>query len=124
MKVTRVDVDEWVGGHYRVWQGTEDGEAGGFDCEILELVSDRRIVFRWGFVGPERTDGPVFDSVLTVTLAEAPGGRTRLTLVHERLDALRAAMPPVAENVGTGWEMALDALAATVAVTGVGADGP
>lgn len=114
MQVTRVDVEERVGGPYRVWHRGEDGEAGGFECEILELVPDRRLVFRWGFVGPARSEGPVFDSVLTVSLADAPGGTTRLTLVHERLDGLRAAMPAVAENVGPGWEMALDALASTV----------
>jgi hypothetical protein len=51
---------------------------------------------------------------LTITLREAPGGRTALTLVHERLDALRAAMPYVADNVGLGWEMALDKLAGTI----------
>jgi hypothetical protein len=35
-------------------------------------------------------------------------------LVHERLDALHAAMPNVADNVGLGWDMALDKLAATI----------
>jgi hypothetical protein len=37
-------------------------------------------------------------------------GATDLTLVHERLDALRAAMPHVADHVGTGWGTALDKL--------------
>jgi len=32
--------------------------------------------------------------------------------VHERLDALAAAMPQVAENVGPGWDSALGKLAA------------
>jgi hypothetical protein len=34
--------------------------------------------------------------------------------VHERLDALRAAMPDVAENVGPGWGIALDQLAEAI----------
>jgi len=85
---------------YRVWQGDADGDVGGFECELLELVPDQRIVFRWGFVGPERAAGPAYDSLLTITLGEAPGGATTLTLVHERLEALLAAMPYVAENVG------------------------
>jgi uncharacterized protein YndB with AHSA1/START domain len=107
MEVTRVEVDERVGGAYRVWHG----EAGGFEAEILELVPRERLVFRWGFVGPDRLDGPVYDSLLTVTLREAPGGGTELTLVHERLEALRAALPDVADNVGAGWASALDKLA-------------
>jgi uncharacterized protein YndB with AHSA1/START domain len=114
MQVTRIEVDERVGGHYRVWQGTSDGDAGGFECQILELVPDERIVFKWGFVGPERTDGPTFDSLLTITLSEAPGNATDLTLVHERLDTLHAAMPHVAENVGPGWDLVLDRLTTTL----------
>ncbi|MBM0236502.1 SRPBCC domain-containing protein [Micromonospora sp. ATA32] len=69
------------------------GLVGGFDCELVELEPDRRIVYRWGFVGPQRTDGPTFDSLLTVTLGETPGGGTALTLVHERLDDLTRRGP-------------------------------
>ena len=113
LEVTRAEVDERVGGHLRIWQAGPDGDAGGFDSDLLELVPGERIVFRWRFVGPDRVADPAHDSLLTITLREAPGGATELTLVHERLDALRAAMPYVAENVGPGWEMALDKLAAT-----------
>jgi uncharacterized protein YndB with AHSA1/START domain len=112
LEVTRVEVDERVGGHYRIWHRGAEGDVGGFECELLELVPGRRIVFRWGFVGPERLGGPVYDSLLTITLDEAPGGATALTLVHERLDDLYAALPDVAENVGPGWEMVLGKLAA------------
>jgi uncharacterized protein YndB with AHSA1/START domain len=114
VEVTRVEVDERVGGHYRIWQGDADGEAGGFECELLELVPSERIVFRWGFVGPERLAGPAFDSLLTITLRDEQNGATALTLVHERLDDLHAAMPWVAENVGPGWEMVLGKLAAII----------
>jgi uncharacterized protein YndB with AHSA1/START domain len=115
VQVTRIEVDERVGGHYRLWQGSNDGDVGGFECEILELVPGQRIVFRWGFVGPERLRGPAFDSVLTVTFADAPDGATTLSLVHERLDELHAALPEVADNVGVGWELVLDKLTAAVA---------
>jgi uncharacterized protein YndB with AHSA1/START domain len=108
LEVTRIEVDERVGGHFRVWQGSQGHEGGGFECEILELVPDQRIAFRWGFVGPARTEGPVFDSVLTITMDETDDGTTALTLVHEQLDALHAAMPDVSANVGTGWVMVLD----------------
>lgn len=114
LEVTRVEIDERVGGHYRVWQADSGADVGGFECELLELVPDQRIVFRWGFVGPERNDGPAYDSLLTITLREAPGGATALTLVHERLEALAAAMPDVAESVGPGWELVLEKLIVTI----------
>lgn len=114
LDVTRVEIDERVGGRYRIWQADAGADVGGFECELLELVPDQRLVFRWGFVGPERTSGPTYDSLLTITLREAPGGATLLTLVHERLEELAAAMPRVAEFVGPGWEMVLDKLAALV----------
>jgi uncharacterized protein YndB with AHSA1/START domain len=110
LRVTRVEIDERVGGHYRVWQGTDQGDGGGFECVITDLVPDRYLAFRWAFVGPDRTDGPMFDSVLTVSLADAGDGRTDLVLVHERLDDLRVAMPDVADLVGAGWEMVLGTL--------------
>jgi len=111
LEVTRAEVDARVGGHYRIWHAGAEGDVGGFDAELLELVPAERIVFRWGFVGPDRLAGPVYDSLLTITLREAPGGATELTLLHGRLDELAAALPDVADNVGAGWEMALDKLA-------------
>ena len=114
LTVTRVEVDERVGGKYQVWQGIGDGEVGGFESEIIELVPDERLVLRWGFVGPERRDGPMFDSIVTVMFAAAPNGATVLTLVHERLEALYEEMPDVAGNVGTGWDLVLTKLTATL----------
>jgi uncharacterized protein YndB with AHSA1/START domain len=99
------EVDERVGGHFRIFHA--DGS--GFDAELLELVPDRRIAYAWGFVGPQRRQGPVFDSVLTVTFDDTEDG-TLLTLVHERLDALAAAMPEVAGQIENGWSLALDNL--------------
>jgi uncharacterized protein YndB with AHSA1/START domain len=110
LEVTRAEVDERVGGHLRIWHAGADGDVGGFEAELLELVPGERIVFRWGFVGPDRLAGPTYDSLLTITLREAPDGATELTLVHERLDELAAALPDVADNVGQGWELALDKL--------------
>jgi uncharacterized protein YndB with AHSA1/START domain len=110
LEVTRTEVDERVGGHFRIWHASAEGDVGGFEAELLELVPGERIVFRWGFVGPDRLAGPTYDSLLTITLREAPDGATELTLVHERLDELAAALPEVADNVGRGWEAALDKL--------------
>jgi uncharacterized protein YndB with AHSA1/START domain len=112
LEVTRAEVVERVGGRYRTWHAGAGGEVGGFECELLELVPHERIVLRWGFVGPDRLAGPTYDSRLTVTLRQAPDDATELTLVHERLDDLREALPDIAEGVGPGWEMALDKLVA------------
>ena len=109
--VSRVEVDERVGGHFRIWQTHNGQDAGGFEGRLVELVPDKRIVFHWGFVGPDRTKGPTFDSLLTITLRASPGNTTTLTLVHERLDDLQRAMPDVARNVGVGWELVFDKLA-------------
>jgi uncharacterized protein YndB with AHSA1/START domain len=108
--IPRAEVDERVGGKYSIWHSQDGEPQGGFESEILELVPNERIVFAWGFVGPERSDGPVYDSKLTVTFNEDPKGDTKLTLLHEQLDSLRAAMPEGAEMVGPGWDMVLDKL--------------
>jgi uncharacterized protein YndB with AHSA1/START domain len=114
LETERVEIDERVGGHYRIWQTRAGSNAGGFDCEILELAPAERIVFRWGFVGPARTDGPVYDSLLTIVLYETPTGETHLTLLHERLEALASAMPHVAGQVLSGWESVLTKLARVI----------
>ena len=100
LEVKRAEVDARVGGRFRIWHADAGTDVGGFECEIVELVPDQRLVFRWGFVGPERTAGPVYDSRLTITLRAATGNATTLTLVHERLDDLAAAMPDVADEGG------------------------
>lgn len=111
LDVKRVEVDARAGGRFRIWHANAGTDVGGFECEIVELVPDQRLVFRWGFVGPERSAGPVYDSLLTITLQAAKGNATTLTLVHERLDDLAAAMPDGAEKVEHGWELVLEKLA-------------
>jgi uncharacterized protein YndB with AHSA1/START domain len=111
LQANRVEVDEEVGGRYRIWHTDKGSDVGGFECEILELVPDERIVFRWGFVGPDRNEGPRYDSLLTITVRKASPGTTMLTLLHERLDELAAAMPQVAANVEHGWQLVLHKLA-------------
>jgi uncharacterized protein YndB with AHSA1/START domain len=120
--VAHVEVDERVGGHFRIWHraptaplaGPGTG-VGGFDCELTELVPDRRIAWRWGFVGPDRARAPGYDSLLTVTFEEAPAGTTQLTLVHERLEQLAATSPEIVAGVRPGWEGAVDKLVDAVA---------
>lgn len=110
-EVSRVELDERVGGHFRIWHANAGQHVGGFECQFVELVPGERIVFQWGFVGPQRADGPMFDSLLTITFHDASGDATRLTLLHERLNDLERAMPQVARNVGVGWEMVFAKLA-------------
>jgi uncharacterized protein YndB with AHSA1/START domain len=42
LAVTRAEVDERVGGRYRIGQSGPDGEAGGFEAEVLELLAYRK----------------------------------------------------------------------------------
>jgi len=72
--------------------------------------------FSLGVIGPERREGPSFDTLLTVTLRPDPNG-TVLNLVHEQLDELAAAMPHIANAVESGWEAFLDNLARVLAST-------
>jgi uncharacterized protein YndB with AHSA1/START domain len=116
--VKRAAVEARVGGHFRIWHVESGSDIGGFECEIVELVPDQRIVFRWGFVGPERTAGQVFDSRLTITLQPTREGGTLLTLLHERLEDLAAAMPDIADSVEVGWELVLEKLAVIVEAKG------
>jgi uncharacterized protein YndB with AHSA1/START domain len=117
MAVSHVDVDERVGGRYRIWQEHRGVPQGGCEGEILELVPNERIVLRWGWSGPDHDAGPVFDSRLTITLRATEDGGTALTLVHERLEAIAAVRPDIARQVVRGWEITLDKLPAALAAT-------
>jgi uncharacterized protein YndB with AHSA1/START domain len=110
-EVSRVEIDERPGGAYQTWKADDGVNVGGFDSELLELVPDRRLVFRWGFIGPQRGQGPSFDTRLTVSFHPGPSGATTVRLVHNRLEDLAAAMPEIAENVGSGWDAVLGKLA-------------
>jgi uncharacterized protein YndB with AHSA1/START domain len=111
-EVARHEVDERVGGHYRCWHVNSAGEEmGGYDAEILELVPNERIVFRWFFVYPDRVINRSTESRLTVSIAPAAGGATELTLVHDNLEGLADSDPFIAENVRGGWSGTLDRLA-------------
>jgi uncharacterized protein YndB with AHSA1/START domain len=100
----RAEVDERVGGHYRIFQVDPEGAmTGGSESTILELVPNERIVLAWRFAGPDReTDlSPV--TRVTVTFVEPRPGETELTVVHDGLDGLAAQLPAVAGHVQQGW---------------------
>ncbi len=114
-EVTHVEVEERVGGRYRIWQALRGEPQGGCEGEVLELVPNERIVLRWGWSGPEQDAGPVYDSRLTITLRPTADGGTTLTLLHERLDAIAAVRPDIARQVGRGWEITLEKLPGALA---------
>jgi len=115
--VRKAEVDERAGGRLSIWHADGAGnDVGGSESEIVELVPGERIVLRWQFVGPDRTTHPAMATRLTVTFTPTPHG-TQLELTHDRLDrldGLRDRYPHIAEQVGPGWESALDALDAVV----------
>jgi uncharacterized protein YndB with AHSA1/START domain len=116
----RAEVDERVGGHYRIFQVDPAGDmTGGSESTILELVPNERIVLSWRFVGPERLEGETYETRLTVTFTEPQPGETELTVVHEELDELAEAMPEVAGHVQQGWTDTLDRLAPAIDTTEV-----
>lgn len=110
--VRKAEVDERVGGRVSIWHTDGAGnDIGGAEAEIVELVPGERIVLHWQFVGPDRATDPAMATRLTVTFTATPDG-TQLDLTHDRLDGLRDRYPHIAEQVGPGWESALDALVA------------
>jgi len=110
--VRKAEVDERVGGRLSIWHADGAGnDVGGSESEIVELVPGERIVLHWQFVGPDRTTNPAMATRLTVTFTPTPDG-TQLDLTHDRLDGLRDRYPHIAEQVGPGWESALDTLVA------------
>ena len=107
----RAEVDERVGGDYRIFQVDPEGDmTGGSENRIVELVPNERIVISWRFAGPNRQEDLSPETRLTVTFAEPRPGETELTVVHEQLDELAEAMPQVAGHVQQGWAATLDRL--------------
>jgi uncharacterized protein YndB with AHSA1/START domain len=103
-------IESRLGGRYRVVHSTADGPVGGFDATIIELDRPNRLVFAWGMVGADGELGRRFDSRLTILFDHIPTG-TRLSLIHEELDAFAAAMPEIADLIETGWNDVLSKLA-------------
>ena len=109
-EATQVEIEERVGGHYRVWHvegepmreastaswwswSPTDASSGAGDLSGLNDEKARHLT-----------------RFLTITLHDAGDGFTKLGLVHERLNETAAALPPVADGVGPGWEDVLGRL--------------
>lgn len=110
--VGKAEVDERVGGRFRLWHQDADGnDVGGAEATIEELVPTERIVLSWHFVWSDRSADPTLESRLTITFAPTADGATLLDLTHEHLGGMRARMPEVADNVAAGWDGTLGILA-------------
>ena len=111
LRVQRAETQARHRGPFRLWHiGPDGADAGGIEARIMEFEPDRKLVFRWGFCGPERIAGPIHDSILTVRLNEAEPGSTDLHLIHEQLGALRREIPDLADDVPRHWSLALGQL--------------
>ena len=106
--VVTASVDEHVGGRHVVEMLSPDGMRLAFESVIRDLVPGERIVLDFAFVGPEPGDRE--DTLLTVTLADAPDGATEVRFDHERI----TLAPPNFDRPGVnaGWTSVLDKLEA------------
>jgi uncharacterized protein YndB with AHSA1/START domain len=110
LEIDRVSVDPKVGGRVLVLHSRKGVRTGSFQGEFVKIVPNRELVYRWAFVGTEPEKGEYFDTLVTVTLLPAPGGKTRVTVVHEKLGDLRRGAPEIRSQVVGGWNDALDKL--------------
>jgi uncharacterized protein YndB with AHSA1/START domain len=108
--IDRVSVDPKVGGRISISHSRKGVSYGGYEGEFVKILPARELVYRWAFVGTEPEKGEYFDSLVTVTLRPAPGGKTKLTVVHERLEDLRRRAPEIHAQVTWGWNNSLDKL--------------
>jgi len=98
-----------VGGHLRSWSPDRSEMWG--DNTILECDPPRRLVHTWrSLYDPDMAAEP--ESRVTWEIEEQPGGFSKLTLIHDRLDA----SPKTAASV-RGWSYILSNLK-TVVETG------
>jgi uncharacterized protein YndB with AHSA1/START domain len=83
MTVQETQADARVGGAYKIAMlGEEASDMPGLyvtEGKYTEIVPNRKLVFTWGWAGPER-----HESIVTVEFMEKDGG-TELVLTHERL---------------------------------------
>jgi uncharacterized protein YndB with AHSA1/START domain len=104
MTTPAASVDLREGGAYRVEMEGPDGTRYVATGTYLEIVPARRLVFTWGWDGPDRRE-----TLVTVELHER-GEETELVLRHERF-----ASSADRDSHREGWSGALEKLAGLVA---------
>ena len=114
LTIDRLTVDARVGGQLEVWHSRNGESTGRFEGHFLKIDPPRELVYRWAFVGTEPEKGEYFDTLVTIHLRPLPGGRTRISIVHERLEELARGAPHVHIRLVPGWNECLDKLARAV----------
>ncbi len=98
------EMDTKPGGAYRIaMHGTPKGMSV-VSGTYREIVPPERLVFTWAWEEDVSTHRAGHESIVTVTL-RAVGGRTELTLRHERLE-----LDSSRDSHGQGWIGCLDKL--------------
>lgn len=110
LAIDRVTVDASVGGRIEVWHSRGGESTGRFSGCFLKIDPPRELVYRWAFVGTEPEKGEYFDTLVTVRLWPEPGNRTRITVVHEKLEELERGAPNILVKLLPGWNQCLDQL--------------
>ena len=116
LDVDRVAVDARVGGRIEIWHSRHGASTGKFEGCFLKLDAPRELVYRWAFVGTEPERGEYFDTLVTVRLWPVPGGQTRISVVHEKLEELQQGAPHIHIRLVPGWNNCLDKLGRAVSV--------
>jgi len=84
-----------VGDRFTVRPGGPAGDAP-VSCEILELKPNERLAYRWRAGAPDAPDA--LDTIVSWIIEPAPGGGTRLRLIHD-------GFPIVVEQPRSGAEV-------------------
>ena len=109
--LTLCDVDFRVGGRFRFAMTGPSGEQNTpFGGQYLEIVPDRRIVFDNRFETP---GSPTM--VMTVTLEEAPDGRSTTLILHTLFESVAMRDEYVGLGIVEGTKSAYDQLEGVVA---------
>jgi uncharacterized protein YndB with AHSA1/START domain len=103
MSVPLAEADPRVGGAYKVRMQNSKGEVFTTVGVYREIIPNEKLVFTWGWEGPER-----HETLVTIELSDRDGG-TELVLLHERF-----ADQAAADHHGQGWRGCLENLATRI----------
>lgn len=110
LDIDRITVDPRVDGHIVVWHSRHGVSTGRFEGRYVKIEPPRELVYRWAFVGTEPEKGEYFDTRVKVQFRPSRNGRTRVSVVHERLAELWKGAPHIRDRLLPGWKNCLDQL--------------
>ena len=100
MTIPFAEADARIGGQYRIQMQNSQDETFTTIGEYLEIVPNEKLVFTWGWEGPER-----HESRVTVEFLDKEDG-TEVRLLHENLQDAE-----VMQRHKAGWQGCLEKLA-------------